>query len=376
MNKQYIQLIADLRKSITQSRYVAARLANREQLILYFRTGKMLAERISAEQWGSKIVEQIAIDLQKELPGLKGFSRTNLMNMKKFFIEYQSFGIVQSVTGQIRKVRRGADNVITQSVTAEIRDSRRELPDDVIGQSVTAQLDAFFGISFTHHIMILNKCKSREERFFYMAEAAAHLWSVNTLEHYIDADQFAQQGKLPNNFERTVAEPLKPSALQVFQDEYLMDFLSTDGGEDERDLEGKVVADIKNFILRMGKGFCFIGNQYRLEPGGEEFFVDLLFYNRHLRCLVAFELKRGKFKPEYAGQLNFYLNVLDEKVRLPEENPSIGIVLCKEKNNTVVEFAVRSIDKAMGVATYKTSKEAPKEMQGILPDTDELVKLL
>ncbi len=126
----------------------------------------------------------------------------------------------------------------------------------------------------------------------------------------------------------------------------------------------------------MGTGFCFIGNQYRLEIGGEEFFIDLLFFNRNLQCLVVFELKRGKFKPEYAGQLNFYLNVLDEKVKLPHENPSMGIVLCKEKNNTVVEFAVKTIDKAMGVATYRTSKEVPKEMKGILPDTGELVKLL
>lgn len=140
--------------------------------------------------------------------------------------------------------------------------------------------------------------------------------------------------------------------------------------------EEKIVADITNFIIRMGKGFSFIGNQYRLEVGGDEFFVDLLFYNRHLQCLVAFELKREKFKPEYAGQLNFYLNVLDEKVKLPHENASIGIVLCKEKNNTVVEFAVKTIDKAMGVATYRTTKQVPKEMKGILPDTTELAKLL
>jgi len=155
-----------------------------------------------------------------------------------------------------------------------------------------------------------------------------------------------------------------------------MDFIGSTDGEDERVFEDKVVADIRNFIMRMGKGFSFIGNQYRLEVGGEEFFVDLLFFNRYLQCLVAFELKKGKFKPGYAGQLNFYLNVLDEKVRLDKENPSIGIVLCKEKNNTVVEFAVKTIDKAMGVATYRTTKEVPKEMKGILPNAEELANLL
>jgi hypothetical protein len=169
---------------------------------------------------------------------------------------------------------------------------------------------------------------------------------------------------------------MKPAALEVFQDNYLMDFISTSDTEDERVFEEKVVADIKNFILRLGNGFCFIGNQFRLEVGGEEFFVDLLFFNRHLKSLVAFELKRGKFKPEYAGKLNFYLNVLDEKIKLQHENASVGIVLCKEKNNTIVEFAVKTIDKAMGVATYRTTKEMPQEMRGILPDTAELAKLL
>jgi predicted nuclease of restriction endonuclease-like (RecB) superfamily len=225
-------------------------------------------------------------------------------------------------------------------------------------------------------MLILNKCKSPDERLFYITSSATQFWSVNTLEHYINSNLFSQQGKLPNNFERTLPEQLQHSALKVFQDEYLMDFMTPGEVEDERVLEEKVVSDIRNFIMKMGQGFSFIGNQYRLELDGEEFFIDLLFFNRHLRSLVAFELKRGKFKPEYAGQLNFYLNVLDEKVRLPEENPSIGIILCKEKSNTIVEFAVKTIDKAMGVAAYRTSKEVPKEMKGILPEPAELVKLL
>jgi len=155
-----------------------------------------------------------------------------------------------------------------------------------------------------------------------------------------------------------------------------MDFMTPGAIEDERVLEEKVVSDIKHFIMTLGHGFSFIANQYRLELEGEEFFIDLLFFNRALRCLVVFELKRGKFKPEYAGQLNFYLNVLDEKVKLKDENPSIGIILCKEKNDTVVEFSVSTIDKAMGVAKYRTSRDIPKEIKTILPDPDELAKLL
>jgi len=225
-------------------------------------------------------------------------------------------------------------------------------------------------------MQILNRCKTFEERSFYIYQAASQFWSVSILEHYIASNLFSQQGKLPNNFEKTLPKELKPSALKIFQDEYLMDFMSPGELDEERILEEGIISDIKNFIMKMGQGFSFIANQYRLELAGEEFFIDDLFFNRHLHCLVAFELKRGKFKPEYAGQLNFYLNVLDEKVKLAEENPSIGIILCKEKSNTIVEFAVKTIDKAMGVATYRTSKEVPKEMRGILPDPDELVKLL
>jgi predicted nuclease of restriction endonuclease-like (RecB) superfamily len=351
MNKEYIDFIAGLKQNIVQSRYVATRLVIKEQLKLYFRIGKMLHEKIQAEKWGAKIVKQIADDLQKAVPGLRGFSQRSLMNMRKFFIEYQHDIFMQLPTAQIKLLGN------TLKTTKGIREE-------------------FWKISFTHHTLILNKCSTNEERFFYIEQAASLFWSVTLLEHHIEADLYTHQGKLPNNFASTLPENIKPSALQVFQDEYLMDFITPAVIEDERVLESKVVSEIKNFILWMGKGFCFIGNQYRLEIDDEEFFIDLLFFNRHLQCLVAFELKRGKFKPAYAGQLNFYLNVLDEKVKLSHENPSIGIILCKEKNNTIVEFAVKTIDKAMGVATYRTTKEVPNEMKGILPDADDLAKLL
>jgi predicted nuclease of restriction endonuclease-like (RecB) superfamily len=349
-------MIVDLKQSIIQSRYAAARLANKEQLLLYFKTGKVLSEKIAAEKWGAKILVNIAEDLQKQLPGLRGFSHRNLLNMKRFYTEYQHLIIVQSATAKIRKIRR--------------EENKEDFP--LVSSSL---LQSFFGISFTHHILILDKCVSQKERLFYIGLSASRTWSVSLLERNINANLFHHQGKLPNNFEKTLPENLKPSALQVFQDEYLFDFIASEQ-EDERVVEGEIISNIRHMIMTLGQGFSFIGNQYRLELAGEEFFIDLLFFNRHLHCLVAFELKRGKFKPEYAGQLNFYLNVLDEKVKLAEENPSIGIILCKEKNNTVVEFAVKTIDKAMGVATYRTSKEVPKEMKGILPDPGELVKLL
>jgi predicted nuclease of restriction endonuclease-like (RecB) superfamily len=361
MNKDYIEFITGLKQNIVQSRYIAAKLANKEQLLLYFRTGKILSEKIAAEKWGAKVLEQIAEDLQKALPGLKGFSAPNL-KMRQFALRYTPLLIGSTPSIQL-------NNSTLLSPTAEI-------DKNAIRSTLSTQFpDSWYNISFSHHMLLITKCKSNEERFFYINKAASEFWSLRVLEHHINANLYKHQGKMASNFTTTLPGNIKANALQVFQDEYLFDFISLEE-DDERVIEGQLVSNIKNMIMTLGKGFSFIGNQYRLEIDGEEFFIDLLFFNRHLQCLVAFELKRGKFKPEYAGQLNFYLNVLDEKVRLPHENPSIGIVLCKEKNNTIVEFAVRTIDKAMGVATYRTTKELPKEMKGILPDAGELAKLL
>ncbi|MBS1660809.1 MAG: DUF1016 family protein [Bacteroidetes bacterium] len=357
MDKTYIDFIAGLKQNILQSRYIAAKLVNKEQLLLYIKTGKMLSEKITLENWGAKVIEQIAADLQQQLPGLRGFSYRNLMKMKQLSDSY-------------------SPSLFLPSSTAEFKLLSNMTPTPTTSKPPASLTENFWKISFTHHMLILNKCSTPEKRLFYIEQAASHFWPVSILEHHINADLFTHQGKLPNNFDSTLPKDLKPSALQVFQDEYLMDFITPLAIEDERVLESEVVSEIKNFILKMGKGFCFLGNQYRLEVAGDEFFIDLLFFNRHLQSLVAFELKRGKFKPSYAGQLNFYLNVLDDKVRLPHENPSIGIILCKEKNNTIVEFAIKNIDKSMGVATYRTTKEPPKELKDILPDPNALAQLL
>lgn len=353
--RTYLQFIADLKKSILQSKYQAARLANKEQLLLYLRTGRMLSEKVKKEKWGAKVLERISEDLQMELPGIKGFSSRNLHKMRQFFEAYESVVIMPSASAQLQNI---------------------DYQYDLDLQIISAELDQFFGISFSHHILILNKCSDLVERRFYILRSAIELWSLSVLEHKIDSCLFEKQGGLPNNFPKAISWDLKASAAQIFNDEYLMDYMNLGEDDTERDVEDKIVLNIRNFILRMGKGFSFIGNQFRVELGGEEFFIDLLFFNRHLQCLVAFELKRGKFKPDYVGQLNFYLNVLDEKIRLPHENPSIGIVLCKEKNNTVVEYSVRTIDKPVGVATFRTTKKIPKEIKDVLPDAEVLTRLL
>lgn len=336
----YKEFVQDLKQNIVRSRYIAARLANQEQLKLYFKTGQMLSEKINAENWGAKVIEQIALDLEQQLPGLKGFSASSLKRMRQFFDVYGGFEIGPSVMGQFQT--------------------------------------CFYSISFTHHNRILEKCSGESERLFYIIQSAEQFWSVRELERQINANLFKHQGNMPHNFHKTLPENIKSKALEVFKDEYLIDFVNINEEDDEGILENEIVNNIRKFIMSMGKGYSFIGNQYKLEVNSQEFFVDLLFYNRHLQCLVAIELKRKKFKPEYAGQLNFYLNVLDDKVKLPHENPSIGIVLCKQKDNMVVDYAIKSIDKAMSVGTYThyQAHTVPENMKEFLPDAEALGKML
>lgn len=252
--------------------------------------------------------------------------------------------------------------------------------DITIRQSVTDELQVMFlQVSFTHHNLILSKAKTIEERTFYIQKIAQNFWSVDTLKHHLKSNLYQKEGLLPNNFTQTLTDnDLRAKALQAFKDEYLLDFINIEDPDeaDEKLIENEIVRNIKKFLLSLGADFAFLGNQFRIIVDEDEYFIDLLFFNRKLQCLVAFELKKGKFKPEYLGKLNFYLSALDEYIKQPHENPSIGIILCKEKNNKTVEFSFRDFNKSMGVATYKTVHELPEEFKNSLPDVETLKKLM
>ena len=211
---------------------------------------------------------------------------------------------------------------------------------------------------------------------FYMQRAAEDYWSVSVMEHHIQEKLFQQIGKLHHNFDTTIQSRDSHVATELFKDKYLLDFLQLKDDHNESEIENSIVSNITEFILKMGKGFAFIGNQFRLEVDGHEFSIDLLFYNRILRRLVAFEIKKDRFKPEYTGQLHFYLNVLDDKIKLRDELPSIGIILCKEKHDATVQYSIRNMNTPMGVATFMNSSEPPTEIQQVLPDSDQLRKLI
>ena len=365
-SKQYSDAIQAIKQAILQSRYTAARLINREMLALYYAVGEYISFNSRTNTWGTGALEFISQQLQQELPGLRGFSITSLKKMRTFFENWNSiFSNRPSTTD------KNTSSLIPENITITIR----PLTTDELNIS---DLESFTSIGFTHHYEILLKTSDIEERLFYIRHCATEFWSVEKLRYYLNEKSYFKQA-VANNFNQTITNVnYRKRAIQSFKDEYLLDFINIEDIDeiDERVIENQIIQNIKKFIMALGSNFSFLGNQYRLIVDEQEYFIDLLFFNRHLQALVAIELKRGEFKPEYAGKLNFYLSALDEYVRLPHENPSIGIILCKSQRSKTVEFAFRDTSKPMGVATYKLANELPKDYEGILPRADELKKLL
>ncbi len=385
-NHNYSKAIQLIKSAILKSRYRAAALANRELLSLYYGIGKYISENSRHHFWGTNAIETISKQLQQELPGLRGFSEGNLRKMRLFYEAWEHVYVNrQPVAAEIEPIVQEVE--ITNSsaicplpadeIQTDLLTVNRSLPANNLQ---TSDLDRFLSIGFTHHYEILAKTNSLDERLFYIQHCAAEFWSKETLRHHLKSNLYAKQGKLPNNFKTTITDiDLQRKALLSFKDEYLLDYInieSPDDEPDERVLESAIVNNIRKFIMSLGKDFSFIGNQYRIIVEEQEYFIDLLFFNRQLQCLVAIELKRGDFKPEYLGKMNFYLSALDDLVRLPHENRSIGIILCKSQKQNIVEYAFRDMSKPMGVATYKVATELPEEYKNILPDAEQLKQLL
>jgi len=309
--------------------------------------GKYISENSRTGFWGSGDINTISERLQQELPGLRGFSAGNIKRMRIFFEQW--------------------------SVYIE---NRPLLTDEI--QSV--DFNYFLSVGFTHHYELLTKTNTLEERLFYIKRCATEFWSVEKLKYHLKSNLYKKQGKLPNNFQTAISDKdLQRKALLSFKDEYLLDYIkieSPDDEPDERLLESEIVNNIRKFIMSLGKEFSFVGNQYRMIVEEQEYFIDLLFFNRQLQCLVAFDLKRHDFKPEYLGNMNFYLSALDDLVRLPHENPSLGIILCKSQKQKTVEYTFRDMTKPIGVAVYKTANKLPPEYRDVLPDVERLKELL
>lgn len=389
ISKELLPAVKAIKNAILQSQYSAAKVVNRVQLSLYFGIGRYISEHSRRGYWGTGAIAAISEQLQKELPGLRGFGSSSLKNMRQFYEEWASVLFRQPSAGDL-----AAKAINPSKPEASNGNSNRQpLAGDlaVIDFSVLAQmatghetgsldLNEFLSISFTHHMEILSKTNTLEERLFYIHHTFAGKWDKYMLRELLKADLYHHQGSMPNNFARAITEPKSAlQAIEMFKDEYLLDFINVEEiGErdradiDEREVEQAIVHNVKNFIMTFGHDFTFVGNQYHLEKFGHELYPDLLFYNRELAALVAVELKRGEFKPAYLGQLSAYLRVLDENVKKPFENPSIGIVLCKSADKSFVEFLIQGYDNPMGVATYKT----PEQVRKVLPSEEELRRVM
>ena len=275
--------------------------------------------KIEQENWGAKVLKSISAQLQQELPGLRGFSAASLRKMRLF---YQAWKL---------------DDAICSSLTNKLEDRSA----NTLQEPGNKEVQGFLSISFTHHYEIFTAVGEPDERWYYIHQTIQSFWSVRQLRRELRNQSHLQQGALPNNFQRTLEAPLSNKAIQSFKDEYLLDFVNIEDPDeepDERVLEHSIVQNIKKFLMSLGNEFSFMGNQYRLQVEEQDYFIDLLFFHRGLQAMVAFELKKGAFKPEYVGKMNFYLSALDDLVRLEHENPSIGIILCKEKNNKTVRI--------------------------------------
>ena len=379
-NQQTIDAVNLLKTAILQSQARAAKAVNQEQLALYYGVGRFLSLNTRKKGWGSGMIKSISQRLRSEMPGIRGFGETNLRNMRMF---YEAWSTIESnssvVTDELKETSSGLVGSMTQVGDTDI---------DTIYQLRLMNLDnfpavSFLSISFTHHMVIITHAKDWDERLFYIQYAFDRKLSIEELEKVLKKDLYHHQGQIPNNFLVTIPEYKHAyRAIQMFKDEYLLDFINVeelgmrDEDIDERVIEQSIVHNVKNFIMTFGKGFTFNGSQVHYDKFGHDHWIDLLFYNRDLRRLVVFELKKGKFKTAYLGQLSSYLRILNDDDRREGEEPPIGIVLCKSADKSYVEYVMQDFRQPMGVATYKTADEMDAKLLEVLPSKEQLEKLL
>lgn len=327
-NNEYLEIVESIRDEIKEAQYKAAVSVNRELIMLYYNIGRVINEHKS---WGNKFIDNLAADIKISFPNATGYSVRNLKYMAKFADAYPDFEIVQQAVAQI---------------------------------------------PWGHNVVLMDKVKDTKAALWYADQTANHGWSRNVLVHQIENGLYERQAIADkiSNFENRLASPQSELAVQTMKDPYVFDFIPFKEDMVERDIEQALVQDITRLLLELGTGFAFLGNQYHINVGGDDFYIDLLFYNLNLRCYVVIELKTGEFKPEYAGQLNFYLSAVDGILKKEADNPSIGLLLCKSKNDLVAEYALKDMSKPIGVSEYKITSCLPEDLEKQLPSLEDIQK--
>lgn len=327
----YQFLIGEIKQRIQLAQYNALRSINKELIALYWDIGSSLSQRSKNQTWGKSIVQTLSSDLQNEFPGIAGFSASNLWRMKLFYEAYSS----------------------QEKLAPLVRE-----------------------IAWSHNLIILERCKDDLEKEFYLRMTKKMGWSKNVLIHQIDNKSYEKTLINQNNFKKNLPKQIQNQALLAIKDEYTFNFLELTEKHSERDLEKSLLQKMDLFLREMGGALSFVGSQYRLEISNKEYFIDILLYHRHLKCLLAIELKTGEFLPEHVGKMQFYLAALDDKIKRKDENPSIGIIVCRSKDETIVEYALKESKKPVGVSSYRLVTQLPKDLKKELPSREQIMKLL
>lgn len=360
----YKQLLGSIRQQVRSAQTKAAMSVNSYLIQLYWNMGKMIAENQSLFEGRNNYVEQLAKDLRDEFPEMKGFSKRNIFYCRKFYLFYTGSSVQQVVALNENST---ATNSVQQLVALEI-----ETPDQ---QSVGFNQD-ILGIPWGHHVILLDKVKSVEEALFYLQQTTENNWSRAILAMQIEQNLYKRQGKAITNFHLTLPEKQALMAGQILKDPYNFSFLTMEPQTQELDIERQLTEHITKFLLELGKGFAFIGRQYPLQVGEKDYRLDLLFYHIRLRCFVVIDLKVVEFEPEFAGKMNFYLSVVDDQLKTEYDQPTIGIILCKNKNKLEVEYALQGMSKPIGVSEFTATQALPAELKSNLPTVEEFEKEL
>lgn len=336
----YREFLEGLKRRIRTAQVKAVLAANRELIRLYWDIGRTIVERQRSEGWGKSVIDRLALDLAKAFPGIEGFSASNLWRMRAFFVAYTA----------------GSTN-LAQAV--------RDLPEPVPPGPVS-------DIPWGHNVALLERLSDSIVRFWYARMTIEHGWSRAVLLHHIESHLYERQGKAVTNFKATLPPLQSDLAEQAIKDPYTFDFLTLADDAREKELERGLVDHVRKFLLELGAGFAFVGQQVHLEVGGDDFYMDLLFYNLKLRCFVVVELKNGPFKPEYSGKMSFYLSAVDDRMRHKDDQPSVGIIMCRTKNKLVAEYALRDVRKPIGVSAFRLTRALPESLRGTLPTVGDI----
>jgi predicted nuclease of restriction endonuclease-like (RecB) superfamily len=357
VSPEYRDFIAGLKSRVRAARISAARAVNSEIILLYWDIGQGIVERQRALGWGESVVELVAADLRREFQGATGFSAQNVWRMRQFYILHTQSDFLSQVVRESKKTGQPAPS------------------DEVLSQHVREMVSA---VPWGHHANALLRVTDPAARLWYLQSTARFGWSRNVLLNQIKAGAYERSvtDKKSHNFGLALPEHLAEQADEMLKSSYSLEFLGIRRAVRERELESRLISRLQAFLLELGYGFCFVGRQYRIAAGKKEYFIDLLFYHRFLKALVAFDLKVGPFEPEFAGKMDFYLNVLNDKERGPDDQPSIGIILCAEKDDIEVEYALRSKANPIGVATYQLQSKLPTDLKGKLPTQKQLADIV